>query len=73
METNFCENILETFNLIISKNAYTRKKIAEKLDNNIRSVTKYIAFLKDKLNVDVAWSRKGKRYIGIVKINQMYF
>lgn len=73
METNFCENILETFNLIISKNAYTREEIAEKLGVNIRSVTKYIAFLKDKLNVDVTWSRKEKRYIGIVKINQMYF
>lgn len=63
MENNFCKNILETFILINSAVAYSRKEIATKLGVNIRSVAKYISYLRDELDVDIAWSRKEKRYI----------
>ena len=63
METNFCDNILEIFKLVISDKAHFREEIAEKLGVNVRSVTKYLTYLRDKLNVDVKWRKKDKRYI----------
>lgn len=62
MDINYCKNIMETFIKIRNGNI-DRAELANDLGVSIRTISDYISYLKEQLNVDIQYDKKIKAYI----------
>lgn len=63
MKQNFCLNAIRTFILIYKTQVNGRRYLAEELGVSERSISTYIVYLKEELNVEIIWDTKAKKYV----------
>lgn len=61
MKQNFCENALNTFMSINNSNVQGRSELADKFGVSERTISSYVKYLRENLNVDIIWN--DKKYI----------
>lgn len=62
MDINYCKNIMNTFIKIRNGNI-NRSELADELGVSPRTISDYICYLKEQLNVDIQYDKKLKAYI----------
>ncbi|AQS09900.1 hypothetical protein CLOBY_20390 [Clostridium saccharobutylicum] len=63
MKQNFCENAINTFISINNSNIQGRTELADKFGVSDRTISSYVKYLKEELNVEIRWDKKNKKYV----------
>lgn len=63
MKQNFCENAINTFISINNSNIQGRSELADKFGVSERTISSYVKYLKEELNVEIIWDKKNKKYV----------